>query len=63
MSSFTRINQSRSPLLYLAVGALLLMLIVGAGLVIANGDKTAAAGSGAALSIRSAHEAVVPVGG
>ncbi|WP_454195159.1 transglycosylase family protein [Nocardia sp. Marseille-Q1738] len=36
MSPFTRINQSRSPLLYLAVGALLLTLIVGAGLAIVN---------------------------
>ncbi|MGQ4616570.1 transglycosylase family protein [Nocardia sp. R7R-8] len=36
MSPFTRINQSRSPLLYIAVGALLLTLIVGAGLAIVN---------------------------
>ncbi|MFE7745453.1 transglycosylase family protein [Nocardia sp. NPDC057455] len=36
MSPFTRINQSRSPLLHLAVGALLLTLIVGAGLAIVN---------------------------
>lgn len=32
----TRINQSRSPLLYAAVGALLMTLIVGAGLAIVN---------------------------
>lgn len=36
MSPFARINQSRSPLLYAAVGALLLTLIVGAGLAIVN---------------------------
>lgn len=36
MSPFTRINQSRSPLLHIAVGALLLTLIVGAGLAIMN---------------------------
>ncbi|MET9285444.1 transglycosylase family protein [Nocardia beijingensis] len=36
MSPFTRINQSRSPLLHIAVGALLLTLIVGAGLAIVN---------------------------
>ncbi|MEU7631466.1 transglycosylase family protein [Nocardia sp. NPDC049220] len=36
MSPFARINQSRSPLLYLAVGALLLTLIIGAGLAIVN---------------------------
>ncbi|WP_067848145.1 resuscitation-promoting factor [Nocardia lijiangensis] len=36
MSPFTRINQSRSPLLYAAVAALLLTLIVGASLAIVN---------------------------
>ncbi|MGK8522136.1 transglycosylase family protein [Nocardia asteroides] len=36
MSPFSRINQSRSPLLHIAVGALLLTLIVGAGLAIVN---------------------------
>ncbi len=36
MSPFSRINQSRSPLLYIAVAALLLTLIIGAGLAIVN---------------------------
>ncbi|TQM30537.1 resuscitation-promoting factor [Nocardia bhagyanarayanae] len=36
MSPITRINQSRSPLLYAAVAALLLTLIVGASLAIVN---------------------------
>ncbi|MGQ4598272.1 transglycosylase family protein [Nocardia sp. R6R-6] len=36
MSAFTRINQTRSPLLYFAVATLLLTLIVGAGLAIVN---------------------------
>lgn len=36
MSPFTRINSSRSPLLYAAIAALLLTLIVGAGMAIAN---------------------------
>ncbi|MFI9508746.1 transglycosylase family protein [Nocardia sp. NPDC052566] len=36
MSPFTRINQSRSPLLYAAIAALLMTLIVGAGLAIMN---------------------------
>ncbi|MEU0499582.1 transglycosylase family protein [Nocardia sp. NPDC005998] len=36
MSPFTRINQSRSPLLYAAVAALLVTLIVGAAMAIVN---------------------------
>ncbi|MEV6134923.1 transglycosylase family protein [Nocardia sp. NPDC051990] len=36
MSPFTRINQSRSPLLYVAVAALLVTLIVGAAMAIVN---------------------------
>ncbi|WP_225725384.1 MULTISPECIES: transglycosylase family protein [unclassified Nocardia] len=36
MSPLTRINQSRSPLLYAAIAALLLTLIAGAGLAIVN---------------------------
>lgn len=36
VSPFTRINSSRSPLLYAAIAALLLTLIVGAGMAIAN---------------------------
>ncbi|MEV0297294.1 transglycosylase family protein [Nocardia sp. NPDC050710] len=36
MSPFTRINESRSPLLYAAVGALLMTLIVGAAMAIVN---------------------------
>ncbi|MFC9893653.1 transglycosylase family protein [Nocardia sp. NPDC127579] len=36
MSPFTRINQSRSPLLYAAVAALLMTLIVGSALAIMN---------------------------
>jgi uncharacterized protein YabE (DUF348 family) len=36
MSPFTRINQSRSPMLYAAVAALLVTLIVGAAMAIVN---------------------------
>src|SRR5690606_14522022 len=36
MSPFAKINQSRSPLLYAAVAALLLTLIVGAAMAIVN---------------------------
>lgn len=41
MSPFARINSSRSPLLYAAIAALLLTLIVGAGMAIAK-HKTVA---------------------
>lgn len=41
MSPFTRINSSRSPLLYAAIAALLLTLIVGAGMAIAKHETVA----------------------
>ncbi|WP_155980816.1 hypothetical protein [Nocardia sp. CNY236] len=46
MSPFTRMNQSRSPLLYLAIAAVLLILIVAAALAIATGGTHAAAMAG-----------------
>ncbi|MFQ6227562.1 hypothetical protein [Nocardia sp. NPDC002869] len=41
MSSFARINSSRSPLLYLVIAAVLLTLIAGAGAAIATHDSGA----------------------
>ncbi|MGI5223104.1 hypothetical protein [Nocardia sp. CA-290969] len=38
MSPFARINSSRSPLLYAAIAAVLLTLIIGAGAAIATHD-------------------------
>ncbi|WP_328388323.1 hypothetical protein [Nocardia sp. NBC_00416] len=39
MSPFARINSSRSPLLYMVIAAVLLVLIAGAGAAIATHDS------------------------
>lgn len=62
MSHFTRINSSRSPLLYAAIAALLLILIVGAGMAIAK-HGTVAVGNLSPNTSRTAVDHTDPSAG
>ncbi|WP_157112794.1 hypothetical protein [Nocardia speluncae] len=63
MSPFARINSSRSPMLYVAIAAVLLTLIVGAGAAIAthnsSADRVHSAPAGHSYQLPVHHPALV----